>query len=224
MCEPSELLVIDVPEEFVGIVMEKLGYRKAELINMAAGAQGYTRLEFKIPSRGLIGYRGEFMTDTKGNGIMNSIFDGYKPFQGDITMRYPGSLVASESGEATSYGLYNAQDRGVMFIGVQTPVYEGMLVGECPKQEDIAVNVCKKKHLTSIRSSGADEALRLVPPKVFSLEQCLEFLADDATRADPAFLAKAVKTAIAAGASTVTVCDTAGSMLPAEFANAEVAE
>ncbi len=137
------------------------------------------RIEYSIPSRCLFGYRSEFMTDTRGEGIMNTIFDGYQPYKGEVVTRFTGSLVASEDGEATSYGLFNAQDRGVMFIGVQTPVYEGMLVGECPKKVDIAVNVCKKKHLTAIRSAGADEALRLVPPKVFSLEQAIEFIAED---------------------------------------------
>ena len=177
-CEPMELVSIDVPEEYMGSVMEKLGSRKGELLDMGLSGNRM-KIQYSIPARCLFGYRSEFLTDTRGEGILNSIFDGYKPFKGEITMRYTGSLVASESGEATSYGLYNAQDRGVMFIGVQTPVYEGMLVGECPKQEDIAVNVCKKKHLTSIRSSGADEALRLVPPKVFSLEQAIEYIGDD---------------------------------------------
>ena len=137
------------------------------------------KIEYSIPSRCLFGYRSEFLTDTCGEGILNSIFDGYKPYKGDITLRYTGSLVASEAGEATSYGLYNAQDRGALFIGVQTEVYEGMIVGECPRMENIAVNVCKKKHLTAIRSTGADEALRLTPPKVLSLEQAIEFIADD---------------------------------------------
>lgn len=177
-CEPMELVSIDVPEEYMGSVMEKLGSRKGELLDMGLSGSRM-KIKYSIPARCLFGYRSEFLTDTRGEGILNSIFDGYKPFKGDITMRYTGSLVASESGEATSYGLYNSQDRGVMFIGVQTPVYEGMLVGECPKQEDIAVNVCKKKHLTAIRSSGADEALRLVPPKVFSLEQAIEYIGDD---------------------------------------------
>jgi len=177
-CEPMELVSIDVPEEYMGSVMEKLGSRKGELLDMGLSGSRM-KIKYSIPARCLFGYRSEFLTDTRGEGILNSIFDGYKPYKGDITMRYTGSLVASESGEATSYGLYNSQDRGVMFIGVQTPVYEGMLVGECPKQEDIAVNVCKKKHLTAIRSSGADEALRLVPPKVFSLEQAIEYIGDD---------------------------------------------
>lgn len=177
-CEPMEKLSVDVPEEYVGAVMEKLGARKAELQEMNLHGSRM-RIEYLIPSRCLIGYRSEFMTDTRGEGIIGSVFDSYQPFKGEVPLRYTGSLVASEDGEATSYGLFNAQDRGTMFIGVQTPVYEGMLVGECPKMEDIAVNVCKKKHLTSIRSSGADEALRLVPHKIFSLEQAIEYINDD---------------------------------------------
>ena len=177
-CEPMEKVTIDVPEEFVGPVVEKLSARKGELLEM--GLHGSRmRVEYSIPSRCLFGYRSEFMTATRGEGIMNSIFDGYQPYKGEVTTRYTGSLVASEDGEATSYGLFNAQDRGNMFIGVQTPVYEGMLVGECPKQMDIAVNVCKKKHLTAVRSKGADEALILTPPKIFSLEQAIEFIAED---------------------------------------------
>ena len=177
-CEPMELVSIDVPEEYMGSVMEKLGSRKGELLDMSPSGNRM-KIKYSIPARCLFGYRSEFLTDTRGEGILNSIFDGYKPYKGDVALRFTGSLVASESGEATSYGLFNAQDRGAMFIGVQTPVYEGMLVGECPKQEDIAVNVCKKKHLTAIRSAGADEALRLVPPKVFSLEQAIEYIGDD---------------------------------------------
>ncbi|MBE6542592.1 MAG: translational GTPase TypA [Ruminococcaceae bacterium] len=177
-CEPIERVSVDVPEEYVGAVVEKLGARKGELLEM--GLHGSRmKIEYLIPARCLFGYRSEFLTDTRGEGILNSIFEGYQPFKGEVVTRYTGSLVASEDGEATSYGLFNAQDRGIMFIGVQTPVYEGMLVGECPKKIDIAVNVCKKKHLTSIRSAGADEALRLVPPKVFSLEQAIEFISDD---------------------------------------------
>ena len=177
-CEPMEKVSIDVPEEYVGPVVEKLGSRKGEILEM--GLHGNRmRIEYSIPARCLFGYRSEFLTDTRGEGILNSIFDGYQPYKGDVTTRFTGSLVASESGESTSYGLFNSQDRGIMFIGVQTPVYEGMIVGECPKKEDIAVNVCKKKHLTAIRSTGADEALRLVPPKIFSLEQAIEFIADD---------------------------------------------
>ena len=146
---------------------------------MGAGTGGYTRLEFSIPSRGLIGYRGDFMTDTKGNGVMNTIFDGYGPYKGDLQYRNLGSLIAFENGEACSYGLFNAQERGALFIGPGTPVYAGMVVGICSRNEDMTVNVCKKKQLTNMRASGSDEALRLTTPKVFSLEQCLEFLADD---------------------------------------------
>jgi GTP-binding protein len=173
-----ERVSIDVPDESVGTVVQKLGSRKGELLEMGkAGTR--TRIEYLIPSRCLFGYRSEFMTDTKGEGILNTLFDGYQPFKGDVITRYTGSLIASEDGEATSYGLFNTQDRGAMFIGVQTPVYEGMIVGECPKQEDIVVNVCKKKHLTAVRSKGADEALILVPPRVLSLEQAIEYIADD---------------------------------------------
>ena len=177
-CEPMERVTVDVPEEYVGPVIEKLSARKGELLEMGpAGSR--MRIEYSIPARCLLGYRSEFMTDTRGEGVLNSIFDGYQPYKGDVVTRFTGSLIASEDGESTSYGLFNSQDRGVMFIGVQTPVYEGMIVGECPKKEDIALNVCKKKHLTSIRSAGADEALRLVPPKELSLEQAIEFIADD---------------------------------------------
>ena len=177
-CEPMERVEIDVPEDSCGAVMEKLGARKGELVNMApVGSR--MRLEYVIPSRCLFGYRSEFLTDTRGEGTMNSVFDGYQPYKGDITRRFTGSLVASEAGESTSYGVFNAQDRGVMFISNQCPVYEGMIVGENPKSGDIAVNVCKNKHLTAIRSSGADEALRLVPPKIMSLEEAIEFIADD---------------------------------------------
>ncbi len=176
--EPMERVSIDVPDESVGAVVQKLGSRKGELLEMnKAGTR--TRLEYLIPSRCLFGYRSEFMTDTKGEGILNTLFDGYQPFKGDVITRYTGSLIASEDGEATSYGLFNTQDRGAMFIGVQTPVYEGMIVGECPKMEDIVVNVCKKKHLTAIRSKGADEALILTPPRQMSLEQAIEYIAED---------------------------------------------
>ncbi len=177
-CEPMERVSIDVPEEYVGAVVEKLGARKGELLEMNLTGKRM-KIEYSIPARCLFGYRSEFMTDTRGEGILNSLFDGYEPFKGEVITRFTGSLVASEDGESTSYGLFNAQDRGAMFIGVQTPVYEGMLVGECPKKVDIAVNVCKKKHLTSIRSAGADEALRLVTPKTLSLEQAIEFIAED---------------------------------------------
>ena len=177
-CEPCERVVIDVPEESMGAVMEKLGARHGELIEMAPQGNRM-RLEYLIPSRFFFGYRSQFMTDTRGEGIISSVFDSYRPKQGDIPLRYTGSLVASEAGESTSYGLFNSQDRGSMFIGPATPVYEGMIVGENPKQGDIAVNVCKKKHLTAIRSAGADEALRLVTPVVFSLEESIEFIAED---------------------------------------------
>lgn len=177
--EPIELLMIDVPEEYLGTVMEKLGSRKAEMVNMHSAAEGYMRLEFKIPARCLIGFRSEFLTDTKGNGIMNHIFNGYELYKGDIPTRQRGSLVAWESGEAVTYGLYNAQERGILFISPGTKVYAGMVVGENARSEDIVVNVCKKKHVTNLRASGADEALRLTPPKVLSLEQALEFIADD---------------------------------------------
>ncbi|MDO4875850.1 MAG: translational GTPase TypA [Oscillospiraceae bacterium] len=177
--EPVEDLVIDVPEDFVGPVMEKVGRRKGELLNMLPPTKGYTRLEFRIPSRGLLGYRTEFLTDTKGNGIMNSVISGFEPFAGDIETRGQGVLVAFETGTAVTYGLFNAQDRGALFIGAGTPVYEGMIVGVNPKPEDITVNVCKKKHVTNMRSAGADDAMRLTPPLNFSLEQCLEFVEDD---------------------------------------------
>ncbi len=177
-CEPMERVYIDVPEGSVGAVIEKLGSRKGELVQMTPSGSRM-KIEYLIPARGLLGYRSEFLTDTRGEGIINSLFDGYQPYKGEITMRYTGSLTASEAGEATSYGLYNAQARGALFIGVQTPVYEGMIVGQCPKMEDIAVNVCKKKHLTAIRSTGADEALRLTPPIIFSLEEAIEFIAED---------------------------------------------
>ena len=177
-CEPMERVTVEVPEEYVGTVIEKLGSRKGELLEMNLRGSRM-KIEYSIPARGLFGYRSEFLTDTRGEGIIASVFDSYQPFKGEITTRFTGSLIASETGESTSYGLYNCQDRGVMFIGVQTPVYEGMIVGECPKQVDIALNVCKKKHLTAIRSSGADEALRLVPPRIMSLEQSIEFISED---------------------------------------------
>ena len=179
LCEPVEDLVIDVPEDFVGPVMEKLGRRKAELLNMLPPEKGYTRLEFRIPSRGTIGYRTEFLTDTKGNGIMNSVISGFEPYAGEIETRSHGVLVAFESGEAMTYGLFNAQDRGALLIGPGTPVYEGMIVGVNPKPEDIPVNVCKKKHVTNMRAAGSDDAMRLTPPLNYSLEQFLEFVEDD---------------------------------------------
>jgi GTP-binding protein len=177
--EPIEYLVIDTPEEYMGSVMEKLGTRKGEMVNMHSACNGYVRLEYKIPARGLIGYRSEFLTDTRGNGIMNHTFNGYEPWKGDIRKRTRGALVAWEAGESVTYGLYNAQDRGNLFIGPGVKVYEGMIVGECSRNEDITINVCKKKHVTNIRAAGADEALRLVPPISMSLEQCLEFIEDD---------------------------------------------
>ncbi len=177
--EPMEKCYIDVPDEFSGSVIQKLGERKGELVNMGAGNGGYTRIEFLIPSRGLIGYRGEFMTDTKGNGILNTIFDGYAPYKGDISYRKTGSVIAFESGEATAYGLFNAQDRGQLFIKTGDKVYSGMVIGTSGKSEDVEVNVCKTKHLTNTRTSASDEALRLVPPRIMSLEQCIEFIDND---------------------------------------------
>jgi len=177
--EPMELVYIDVPEEYSGIVIEKLSQRKAELINMGLANDGYTRIEFRMPSRGLIGYRGDFMTDTKGNGIMNTQFDGYGPYKGDIQYRKLGSLIAFEAGEAVTYGLFNAQERGTLFIGPGEKVYGGMVVGETGRSEDIEVNVCKTKHLTNTRTSSSDEALRLVPKKIMSLEQALDFIETD---------------------------------------------
>lgn len=177
--EPMELLIVEVPEQYVGAVIEKLGSRKAELENMGARDGGMTHLEFRIPSRGLIGYRSEFMTDTNGNGIMNQLFAGYEPYKGDILTRERGSIVVHETGESSAYGLFNTQDRGRLFIGAGVPVYEGMIVGECAKSEDVVCNVCKQKHLTNTRASGSDDALRLVPPSTLSLEQCMEFIKDD---------------------------------------------
>lgn len=177
--EPMELAYIDVPEEFSGSVIQKLSSRKGELQGMTSISGGYTRLEFSIPSRGLIGYRGEFMTDTKGNGILNTVFDGYGPYKGDMMYRKQGSLIAFEAGEAITYGLYNAQERGTLFIGPGEKVYAGMVIGQTGKTEDIEINVCKKKQLTNTRSSSADEALRLSPPKILSLEQALEFIDTD---------------------------------------------
>ncbi len=177
--EPVELLIVEVPEQYVGAVIEKLGSRKAELENMGVRDGGSTHLEFKVPSRGLIGYRSEFLTDTNGNGIMNQLFHGYEPYAGDIQTRERGSIVVHETGESTGYGLFNTQDRGRLFIGPGVPVYEGMIVGECAKNEDIVCNVCKKKQLTNTRAAGSDDALRLVPPSTLSLEQCMEFIKDD---------------------------------------------
>ena len=178
MCEPMERLVIDVPEDCTGSVMEKMGTRKGELQTMHPQGNRM-RMEFIVPARGLFGYKSEFLTDTKGEGVMSSILDSYQPYKGDIPRRNTGSLVSFETGEAVTYGLYNAQERGSLFIGAGTPVYEGMVVGASPKVEDLVVNVCKKKHLTNIRASGSDDALRLVPPRKLSLEDSLEFIADD---------------------------------------------
>ena len=178
-CEPIERLVVNVPDDAIGNVIEKLGRRKGEMVNMEPAEDGHTKVEFKIPARGLIGYRTEFMTDTKGNGTMNSIFDCYEPYKGEISSRVRGTLVAFEAGTAVTYGLYNAQERGELFIGPGTEVYEGMIVGLNSRGEDIAINVCKEKHLTNTRASGSDDALRLVPPIQFSLEKAIEFIAED---------------------------------------------
>ena len=177
--EPMETAIIEVPEEYVGAVMTKLCSRKGEMINMDTRSTGMTHMEIKIPSRGLIGYRSEFLTDTNGNGIMNQLFAGYEEYKGDIETRNRGSIVVHETGTSTGYGLWNTQDRGKLFIGAGVEVYEGMIVGECSKDEDIVCNVCKKKHATNTRASGSDEALKLVPPTTLSLEQSMEFLADD---------------------------------------------
>ena len=177
-CEPMEKVTLDVPSEYVGAVVEKLGQRKGDLLEMSpVGSR--MRIEYSIPSRCLFGYRSEFLTATHGEGIMNSLFDGYQPYRGEVTMRFTGSLIASETGETTRYGLFNTQERGTLFVGPQTPVYEGMIVGENPKNDDIAVNPCKKKQLTAIRSAGADEKLLLTPPVIFSLEEAIEFITDD---------------------------------------------
>ena len=177
-CEPMEKVTLDVPSEYVGAVVEKLGQRKGDLLEMNPSGNRM-RIEYSIPSRCLFGYRSEFLTATRGEGIMNSLFDGYQPYRGEVIMRFTGSLVASETGETTRYGLFNTQERGSLFVGPQTPVYEGMIVGENPKNDDIAVNPCKKKQLTAIRSAGADEKLLLTPPVIFSLEEAIEFITDD---------------------------------------------
>lgn len=179
LLEPIELLIVEVPEEYVGAVMQKIGARRGELENMGARDGGATHLEFRIPARGLIGYRSEFMTDTNGNGIMNNLFAGYEPYKGEIQTRERGSIVVHEAGETSAYGLFNTQDRGRLFVGPGVPVYEGMIVGECAKNEDIVCNVCKQKHLTNTRAAGSDDALRLVPHTVLSLEQSMEFIKDD---------------------------------------------
>ncbi len=178
-CEPIERLTVDIPEEFTGTIMDGIIARRGEMVNMAPAAQGYTRLEFLIPSRGLIGYRSEMLTATRGTGIINSILEGYEPYKGDIMARTRGTLIAWENGTSITYGLFNAQERGTLFIGAGVEVYEGMIVGECSRLEDITVNVCKRKHATNTRASGSDDALKLVPPKELSLEQCLDFIADD---------------------------------------------
>ncbi len=177
--EPMERVLIDVPDEFTGIIIERLGQRKGEMIDMRSSDTGNTRIEFLIPARGLIGYRGDFLTDTKGTGIMNTTFEGYGPYKGDIQYRKTGSLIAFETGESNTYGLYNAQERGILFIGPGTRVYSGMVIGQNPKAEDIEVNVCRRKQLTNTRASGSDDALRLSPPRVLSLEQSLEFIETD---------------------------------------------
>ena len=177
--EPMEKVTIDLSNEFVGAVIEKLGQRKGELVSMTESNGGYARLEFLIPARGLIGYRQEFMTDTKGNGILNSVFDGYALYKGEIPKRKVGSIISFETGESTAYGLYSAQERGILFIGAGVQVYTGMIVGANPKGLDIDVNVCRKKQQSNIRASGSDEALRLSPAKDMSLEEALEFIEDD---------------------------------------------
>ena len=187
--EPMELLIVEVPEQYVGPVMEKIGSRKGELENMGTRDGGSTHLEFKIPARGLIGYRSEFMTDTNGNGIMNQLFAGYEPYKGEIQTRERGSIIVHEAGETTGYGLFNTQERGRLFVGPGVPVYEGMVVGECAKNEDIVCNVCKKKQMTNTRAAGSDDALRLVPPTTMSLEQCMEFIkADELLEVTPSTL------------------------------------
>ena len=179
LLEPIEELTIDVPQEYMGTVMEKLGTRRAVLVNMINENEGSVRLVFDIPARGLMGYRSELLTDTRGNGVMSHVFKDYEPYAGEIEERTRGSLIASESGEANSYGLFNTQERGRLFVSPGDPIYEGQIVGECSRNEDITVNVCKKKHVTNMRASGSDEALRLTPPLELSLEQCLEFIRDD---------------------------------------------
>ena len=179
LCEPVERLMIDVPDEYTGVVMEGISQRKGEMTNMIPTSQGYTRLEFLIPARGLIGFRNQLLTDTKGTAVMNSMFECYEPYKGEIQGRQRGSLVAFETGDAVAYGLFNAQERGSLFIGPGTKVYEGMVVGENSRIGDVNVNVCKKKHITNTRASGSDDALKLTPPRNMSLEQCLEFIGDD---------------------------------------------
>jgi GTP-binding protein len=179
MCEPFERLVVDVPNDAVGSVMSKMGERKGDFLEMTPVGTDRTKVEFLVPSRGLFGYRNEFLTDTKGEGIMASVFDSYQPVKGDVVRRRTGSLISYETGVSITYGLFNAQERGTLFIGAGVPVYEGMIIGSTPRSEDITVNICKAKHLTNTRASGSDDALRLVTPKQMSLEQCLEYLGDD---------------------------------------------
>ena len=178
-CEPMEDVTIDIPEDCMGVVMEKMGYRKGEMTNMTSGQTGYVRLQFKIPARGLIGYRGEFVTDTRGNGTMNHIFAGYEPEKGEIITKTKGAVIAFETGKATNYGLFQAQERSTLFIGAGTQVYEGMIVGENSRPEDLTVNVCKEKHLTNTRASGSDDALKLITPRTMTLEQAIEYISDD---------------------------------------------
>ncbi len=178
-CEPMERLVVNVPDDCIGTVIEKIGNRKGEMLNMEPAETGHTKIEFKIPSRGLIGYRTEFLTDTKGNGVMSHMFDGYEPYKGEVLARTRGTIVAFEPGKSITYGLYNAQDKGDLFIGPGVEVYEGMIVGLNSRNEDLAINVCKEKHLTNTRASGSDDALRLVPPIQMSLEKAIEFIQDD---------------------------------------------
>ena len=178
-CEPVERMIADVPVDAVGAVMEKMGSRKGELVSMNPKGADRMRMEFLVPARGLFGYRTEFLTDTKGEGVLSSVFHSYQPYKGEISKRQTGSLIAFEAGESITYGLYNAQERGTLFIGAGTPVYEGMVIGENPRGEDMAVNICKKKQLTNTRASGSDDALRLIPPRQMSIEAALEFLGDD---------------------------------------------
>ena len=178
-CEPMESVIIDVPEEFSGVVIQKLGSRRGEMLQMSASKGGYTRLDFSIPARGLIGYRSEFLTDTKGNGIINTLFDGYAPYKGDIPDRPQGSLISFETGKAVPYGMYNAQERGSLFVVPGIQVYTGMVVGRNARSGDMEVNICKQKKLLNVRAAGKDEALRLVPAEILSLEQCLEFITED---------------------------------------------
>ena len=174
-----EQLVVEVPDDYVGVVMNKIGMRKGELINMTPDERGGTKLEFRIPARCLIGYRGEMLTDTRGFGVMNHVFDGYEPYKGDVQERSRGSVIAFEDGTTTAYGLFNAQERSTLFLGAGVAVYAGQVVGENSREDDMVVNVCKRKQLTNNRASGSEEALKLVPPVLMSLEQCLEFIADD---------------------------------------------